>query len=163
MRNGKVQAMGYPGDQGKPGGWPPGQSPPAPYGPGGGTPEASPYGTDHDEAPFAPRAEGDSSGTGPLGEFGGTVDPAAWADEPGDAQSFAAPSFEAQTYQAPPDDALHAPERRRNLPLIIGGAVVAGLVLIGGGVGLSSMLEVDPKPKGAAPAPSAPPAQATVT
>ncbi|WP_067454590.1 hypothetical protein [Actinomadura macra] len=150
--------MGYPGDQGKPGGWPSPQPPQAPYGPGGERPEASPYGTDYDESPFAPRAEGEPSGTGPLGAFGGTVDSAPWGDEAGGAQSFEAPPFEAS-----PDGGAHPPARRRNLPLIIGGAVAAGLVLIGGGVGLSSMLKDDPKPKRAAPAPSASTAKTKVS
>ncbi|QXJ23708.1 hypothetical protein AGRA3207_004902 [Actinomadura graeca] len=143
--------MGYPGDQGKPGGWPPEQPPQAAYGPGGDRPETSPYGTGDDEAPFAPRAEGETSGTGPLGAFGGTVDSGAWESGTGAPQST-----------APPDGA--APARRRNLPLIIGGAVVAGLVLIGGGVGLSSILKDDPKPKSAAaPTPSASTAQTKVS
>ncbi len=41
------------------------------------------------------------------------------------------------------------PERRRNLPLIIGGSAVAGILLIGGGVGLSSLLEDGSEPKAA--------------
>ncbi|GAA4234277.1 hypothetical protein GCM10022254_38790 [Actinomadura meridiana] len=93
--------MGYPGDQGRPGGWPPQQQPPhTPYGPGA---EAAPYGHDNDEAPFAPRDEGpgtapfgaeqygaqqygdDQFGAGNYGNdpFGGTTDQnTAWADEP---------------------------------------------------------------------------------
>jgi hypothetical protein len=37
------------------------------------------------------------------------------------------------------------PQRRRSMPLIIGGAAVAGLVLVGGGFAVSSMLKDDAK------------------
>ncbi|MFP3963594.1 hypothetical protein SMC26_14830 [Actinomadura fulvescens] len=52
------------------------------------------------------------------------------------------------------------PERRYNLPLIIGGAIVAGLVLVGGGFGVSAMLKDDEPTKPAAADKSAPPATA---
>ncbi|MGH3243326.1 MAG: hypothetical protein ACRDNL_23305 [Spirillospora sp.] len=85
--------MGYPGDQGKPGGWSPQHQPPhAPYGPGA---EAPPYGHDNDEAPFAPRDEGPGAmpyGNEPFGSEPFGVEPfgnetfgnetAAWGDEP---------------------------------------------------------------------------------
>ncbi|WP_165968855.1 hypothetical protein [Actinomadura sp. KC06] len=176
--------MGYPGDQGKPGGWPPHQQPPhAPYGPGA---EAPPYGHDNDEAPFAPREEGpgampfgnepfgsesfgnQSSGNEPYGNepfggepYGGAADQTvAWADEP--AAGNAPPSFPPdQSYGAyegvppgppgpsggdPSRGGPNPPERRRGLPLVIGGAAVAGLLLIGGGVALSSALKDDSEP-----------------
>ncbi|WP_141580681.1 hypothetical protein [Actinomadura sp. WMMA1423] len=190
--------MGYPGDQGKPGDWPPRQSPHAPYGPGA---EAPPYGHDNDEAPFAPRDEGpgampgggeafggagsgngsfgndafgnDSFGGAPYGGggFGGAQggeasggpgeqtaawsdQPPAWGDEPvaGGAYGENAPGeggFGSYEGMPPgPSGASERPERRRNLPLIIGGAAVAGILLIGGGVGLSSVLKGDDsKPK----------------
>jgi hypothetical protein len=160
--------MGYPGDQGRPGGWPPSQQPPhTPYGPGA---EAAPYGHDNDEAPFAPRDEGpgtapfepfgagtsgddrfgagsygndpfgndspnkDTYGDDPYGKdpFGGPADQtAAWADGPGDGVPPA------------PSGGPAPIERRRNMPLVIGGAIVAGLLLIGGGVALSSVLTDD--------------------
>ncbi|GAA2289387.1 hypothetical protein GCM10010402_54420 [Actinomadura luteofluorescens] len=170
--------MGYPGDQGKPGDWPPRQSPHAPYGPGA---EAPPYGHDNDESPFAPREEG--SGTPPFGSdsfgqdrfgndgFGGAPggapkgeapgeqtaawsdQPPAWGDEPvaGGAYGENPPGeggFGSYEGMPPgPSAAPERPEKRRNLPLIIGGAAVAGILLIGGGVGLSSMLKGDSKPK----------------
>ncbi|SFP78598.1 hypothetical protein [Actinomadura madurae] len=193
--------MGYPGDQGKPGDWPPRQSPHAPYGPGE---EAPPYGHDNNEAPFAPRDEapgarpfgqepfgqepfaqepfgqepfgqgayGQPSSNEPLGQpsgnepFGGSPagDTAAWSDQPpawGDepvAGNVAGPDPYG-AYEGPPPGPAGGPgggpvppERRRNLPLIIGGAAVAGILLIGGGVGLSSMLKGDDEPEKKAPA-----------
>ncbi|GAA4374110.1 hypothetical protein GCM10023088_29580 [Actinomadura verrucosospora] len=182
--------MGYPGDQGKPGDWPPRQSPHAPYGPGA---EAPPYGHDNDESPFAPRDEGPGAppafggggfgddtfgqekfgndafggpsygGGAPGGAPGGEAPgerTAAWSDQPpawGD-ESAAGGGFGENgpgeggfgSYEGMPpgpSGAPERPERRRNLPLIIGGAAVAGILLIGGGVGLSSMLKGDSKPK----------------
>jgi hypothetical protein len=189
--------MGYPGDQGKPGDWPPRQSPHAPYGPGA---EAPPYGHDNDEASFAPRDEAPGArpfGQEPFGQqdafgrqqdafgqpsgseqqfgqpsggeqFGGSpggdtaqwsAQPPAWGDEPvaGNAVNQAGPADQDSygPYDGPPppgptggaDGGPVPPERRRNLPLIIGGAAVAGILLIGGGVGLSSALKGDEKPK----------------
>ncbi|GGT92917.1 hypothetical protein [Actinomadura citrea] len=182
--------MGYPGDQGKPGDWPPRQSPHAPYGPGA---EAPPYGQDNDESPFAPRDEGPGTppfggggsfgqdkfgqdnfgndgfgnapygggapGGGPGGEAPGeqtaawSDQPPAWGDEPvaGGAYGENPPGeggFGSYEGMPPgPSGPPERPERRRNLPLIIGGAAVAGILLIGGGVGLSSMLKGDSKPE----------------
>ncbi|NDU77493.1 hypothetical protein GWI34_33465 [Actinomadura sp. DSM 109109] len=197
--------MGYPGDQGRPGEWPPRQSPHAPYGPGA---EAPPYGQDNDEAPFAPRDEGpgtppgggegfgdgafgqgafgqggfgreefgtDAFGGAPRGPSGGAPggapagapgeqtatwsdQPPAWGDEPVAGGAFGNPPGEGGfgSYEGMPpgpagppgpSDAPERPERRRNLPLIIGGAVVAGILLIGGGVGLSSVLKGDSEPE----------------
>lgn len=50
-----------------------------------------------------------------------------------------------------PSGAASGGTGRRNMPLIIGGAAVAGLLLIGGGVALSSVLKDDSKPKKPAP------------
>lgn len=152
MRDGTVQRMGYPGDQGKPGDWPPRQPPPGPYGPGAAAP---PYGRDKDESPFAPR---DAGHDGPAawgdnaGDNAGGWDErptAAWGDEPvaGDAYGAESRGFP----EGAPAGGPTPPERRRNLPLIIGGSAVAGILLIGGGVGLSSLLKDDSKP---APAPT---------
>jgi hypothetical protein len=170
--------MGYPGDQGKPGDWPQRQPPRAPYGPGAGAP---PYGHDDDEAPFAPRGRDD--------------DPAAWNDAPTaswdeqpagarsehpappwDDRPVAGGAFTGDDSFGPPEGMPPGPpgasgggptppERRRNLPLIIGGSAVAGIVLIGGGVGISSMLkDDDAKPAKAAPSQAAPaPEQPTPT
>lgn len=181
--------MGYPGDQGKPGDWPPRQSPHAPYGPGA---EAPPYGQDNDESPFAPRREGTGTppafGSGGFGDdkygkddfgndgfgnapYGGGApggapggeapgeqtaawsdQPRAWDDEPVAGGAFGegppgGSGFGSYEGMPPgPSDAPARPERRRNLPLIIGGAAVAGILLIGGGVGLSSMLKGDSEP-----------------
>ncbi|MFA1543888.1 hypothetical protein [Actinomadura monticuli] len=149
--------MHYPGDQGKPGDWPPRPSPQAPYGPGA---EAPPYGHDKDEAPFAPRDRGDD-GPSPWSDQPGGWDDrptAAWDDEPVAGDAFGADPYGSPEGVPPgppggPSGGPRPPERRRNLPLIIGGSAVAGILLIGGGVGLSSMLEDDPAPK-------APPTQA---
>ncbi|TMR07157.1 hypothetical protein ETD83_01690 [Actinomadura soli] len=179
--------MGYPGDQGKPGGWPPQHQPPhAPYGPGA---EAPPYGHDNDEAPFAPREEGpgampfgnepfgnesfgnESFGSEPYGAepYGGAADQtAAWADEP--PAGNAHPSFPPDQSFPPPNQSFSSdqpfppnpPARRRGLPLVIGGAAVAGLLLIGGGVALSSALKDDSEPASPKAAESKPP-QATPT
>ncbi|MFC6884283.1 MULTISPECIES: hypothetical protein [Actinomadura] len=244
--------MGYPGDQGKPGGWSPDQPPQAPYGPGAERPEAAPYGNDKDESPFTRRggeafggeAFGGAEPFGGSDRFGGAEQfgPASstsstssassdssgfsgssWGDDPAGATLQAPGSFTGQDaggsgtgpFGVPPGAQSHGqggfdapggfggfggsgdqgeqggfgfdapggpgepgygfsdappggghdsfggsdpsggptpPQRRRNLPLIIGGAAVAGLVLIGGGVGLSSMMKDDPKPKEKAPA-----------
>ncbi|TDC84056.1 hypothetical protein [Actinomadura sp. 7K507] len=174
----------YPGDQGNSGGQPSRRPPHTPYGPGA---EVPPYGHDNDEAPFAPRAEGPGSGPpggGPGGRepfgdepfggrpfggepFGGPADQtAAWDDEPvaGNAHGpfpqdrFEGPYGPAEGMPPMPSDAPPRPEKRRNLPLIIGAAAVAGLVLIGGGIGLSSVLKDDPeeeaKPSQAAATPT---------
>ena len=45
-----------------------------------------------------------------------------------------------------PDAGGPRPEKRRNMPMIVGAAAVAGLVLVGGGIGLSSMLKDDSEP-----------------
>jgi hypothetical protein len=58
------------------------------------------------------------------------------------------------------------PGRRGNLPLIAGGAVLAGLVLIGGGIGVSGLLKNDSAPQSAkstATPPSTRAASPTVT
>jgi hypothetical protein len=257
--------MGYPGDQGKPGGWPPGPSPQAPYGSGA---EAPPYGNDNDETsalhgeasgarPFGGEPfgtgplEAEPFGTGPLeaepfappsaagGPLGGPPgSTAVWGEPPapggqdafppgdsgpaghdrfgqgqgdqfgqrqadqfgqGPAEQFGNEQFGNEQFgneqfgneqfgneqfgQAPGgfghgdsgDDPYGAPMpggypqgdfdgappgpsgengpsgRRRGLPLIIGGAVVAGLVLLGGGVGVASMMKGDSKPAKKAP------------
>ena len=148
--------MGYPGDQGKPGDWPPRQPPHAPYGPGAGAP---PYGHDSDEAPFAPREQG-HDGPSPWSDQPTGWDDrptAAWDDEPVAGEAFGQDAHGGPAGMPPgPPGGPPPPERRRNLPLIIGGSAVAGILLIGGGVGLSSMLKDDaPAPK-AAPTPAAP-------
>ncbi|MEU8796011.1 hypothetical protein [Spirillospora sp. NPDC048819] len=193
--------MGYPGDQGQPGGRPPRQPPHTPYGPGA---EVPPYGRPDHEAPFAPRDAGPGvmpQGGGPPGEpfggepfgsepfgsepfgsepFGGPAEQtAAWGDEPvaGNAHgSYPPGQFEADRYggdqfggdrfedpygpgggmppgpSGGPPGGPPRPERRRNLPLIIGGAAAAGLLLIAGGIGLSSVLEGDSEKKDPKPA-----------
>ncbi|GGQ19064.1 hypothetical protein BKA00_004770 [Actinomadura coerulea] len=79
--------------------------------------------------------------------------PPAWGDESAAGGAFGQNSpgeggFGSYEGMPPgPSGAPERPERRRNLPLIIGGAAVAGILLIGGGVGLSSMLKGDSKPK----------------
>ncbi|MWA03693.1 hypothetical protein F8568_025575 [Actinomadura sp. LD22] len=81
--------MGYPGDQGRPGGRPPGPSPQAPYGSGA---EAPPYGNDNDET-SAPH--GEASGARPFGaDFFGTgpLEAEPFGTGPLEAKPFAAPS-----------------------------------------------------------------------
>ncbi|TDC69974.1 hypothetical protein E1200_06670 [Actinomadura sp. GC306] len=111
--------MGYPGDQGRPGGRPPRQPPNEPYGPGA---EVPPYGRGDDEPFFAARDEG--PGAMPPG---GRYD-----DSYGHAEAMSSGGPE-------------RPRKSRRTPLVIGAAAVAGLVLIGGGIGLSSMLKDDSK------------------
>ncbi|MEO3826729.1 hypothetical protein [Actinomadura sp. B10D3] len=82
--------MGYPGDQGKPGDWPPRQSPHAPYGPGA---EAPPYGHDNDESPFAPRPDAprdEAPGARPFGQEPFGQD--AFGQEPSGQEPFGQPS-----------------------------------------------------------------------
>ncbi|WP_143219612.1 hypothetical protein [Actinomadura sp. CNU-125] len=128
--------MGYPGDQGKPGGrepWPP-QSP---YGPG----DDRPYGAPHD-TPYDTPYDGPPQPSGPYDAGFGMDDP----DFGPDREFGPGPGF---------DD--ERPRRRR--PLVIVAAVVAGLVLVGGGVALSSMLGGGSEEPAAAasPTPTTPP------
>ncbi|TDB93782.1 hypothetical protein [Actinomadura sp. 7K534] len=131
--------MGYPGDQGQPGGWPPRQPPHEPYGPGA---EAPPYGRDSDQAPFAPRDDpfaprDEGPGGMPPGGPDGRFDDDRFGNPYGDSHGH------------PEAMSSGGPERSgkgRRTPLVIGAAAVAGLVLIGGGIGLSSMLKDDSKP-----------------
>ncbi|WP_153537437.1 hypothetical protein [Actinomadura macrotermitis] len=184
--------MGYPGDQGKPGGWPSAQQPPQePYAPGAEWHDAASHGTDKEEAPFAPRGEAPG---GPGG-----MPPVSWDEEaagrtaPAPGGGFGPPSFGAapagpqdgegvqvagsyglQNQDGSPYNAGGGfgnggfegggfgdgsgptpPRRKRNLPLIIGGSLVAGVVLIGGGFGAAAMLKDDPKPKDGAKSPVA--------
>ncbi|MFA1549126.1 hypothetical protein [Actinomadura chokoriensis] len=153
--------MGYPGDQGKPGDWPLRQPPHTPYGPGA---EAPPYGHDNDESPFAPR-DRENDGPSPWSDQPAGWDDqptAAWDDEPVAGGTFGADAFGSPEGAPPgPSGRSAPPERRRNLPLIIGGSAVAGILLIGGGVGLSSMLKDDPEPKAEPTQAASTPAQPT--
>lgn len=109
--------MGYPGDQGRPGGWST-EPPPAPFGPGGEPDEQGTSGKGQDESPFAPRLgefaarPGESFGAGsgepfnggsgePFGAAGGPAAGAAvpWEDAPAPAGSFGPGAF---SEQAPP-------------------------------------------------------------
>ncbi|MFG2002690.1 hypothetical protein ACGFNU_26380 [Spirillospora sp. NPDC048911] len=215
--------MGYPGDQGKPDGWPRAQSSQAPYGSGPERPDTAPYGQDKDESPFSPRGEGFEGPGGAYAPWGEEpVEPGAPAEGPGQNDWFTASGAGGGTSTAqfsnegldrgfggpagggfgvsddriaddrfgndgfgddrfggseggfggpPPGADLGvppgggsgpvAPERRYNLPLIIGGAVVAGLVLVGGGFGVSAMLKDDKPTKPAATGKSAAPKQTT--
>ncbi|MGI5165291.1 hypothetical protein ACQEU3_13110 [Spirillospora sp. CA-253888] len=177
--------MGYPGDQGKSGGWPPEQPPHEPYGPGAGRPEPAPFGADKDEAPFVPRgAAGGSAApwaddateapdrTRPVGGGGG---PFGQHDRFGQQDQFGqepfggghgGDRFDDRFDDGGPGSGPTPPGgRRRNLPLIIGGSLVAGVLLIGGGVAASTMLKDDPKPAkpGGAPAAGKPKAPAKPT
>ncbi|HEU5027293.1 MAG TPA: hypothetical protein VFV01_20405 [Spirillospora sp.] len=80
--------MGYPGDQGRPGGRPPGPSPQAPYGSGA---EAPPYGNDNDETSAS---HGEASGARPFGGdlFGtGPLEAGPFGTGPLEAEPFAPP------------------------------------------------------------------------
>ncbi|WP_067486826.1 hypothetical protein [Actinomadura hibisca] len=165
--------MGYPGDQGKSGGWPPEQPPHEPYGPGAGRPEPAPFDAAKDEAPFAPRGGGAGASwaddadetterTRSFGDGGGSFgqhDQFGQQDRPGQRDQFG----QQDQFGQEPFGGGYGGDRfddggsgsgptppgrgkRRNLPLIIGGSLVAGVLLIGGGVGASAMLKDDPKP-----------------
>ncbi|MFI0356279.1 hypothetical protein [Actinomadura sp. 9N407] len=149
--------MGYPGEQGKPGGWPPEQPPGGndPFAPRGDEAYGPPPGDD----PYAP-PPGDHFAPGPGDHFApGSGD--RFAHGPGDHFAPGPGDHEADPYSDPYGDAYGGgpqgpgprggptpPARKRGLPLIIGAAAVAGLVLIGGGIGLSSVLK-DDDPKAA--------------
>lgn len=163
--------MAYPGDQGRPGGRPPRRPPHEPYGPGADVP---PYGHD-DESPFAPRDEspfaprdGGPGGAPPGGDaFGGPG--GRFDDERYDDRFEDSPYGQAAEGAPPmPSGEPGRPEKRRSTPLVIGAAVVAGLVLIGGGIGLSSMLKdgsgekAAPAQAASTPTPSPSPAQPTL-
>src|SRR5690606_10749733 len=136
----------------RPGGRPPRRPPHEPYGPGADVP---PYGHD-DESPFAPRDEspfaprdGGPGGAPPGGDaFGGPG--GRFDDERYDDRFEDSPYGQAAEGASPmPSGERERPEKRRSTPLVIGAAVVAGLVLIGGGIGLSSMLKDDSGEKAA--------------
>ena len=179
----------YPGDQGNPGGEPSRQPPHTPYGPGAEVPpyghdnDEPPF-APHAEGPGAGPFGGRPSGGEPFGgdpfggePYGGPADrtAAAWDDEPvaGNAHGPFAPGPPGQpgAFEDPygpgeggppmPSDTPPRPEKRRNLPLIIGAAALAGIALIGGGIGLSSVLkgdsEEEAKPSPAAATPTAAP------
>ncbi|MBO2452255.1 hypothetical protein J4573_34555 [Actinomadura barringtoniae] len=89
--------MGYPDDQGKPGGWPPVQSPQAPYGSGPERPGKAPYGLDDDkdESPFAPRGESFGGPGGATASWGDDfAEPAAFSGSPGASQFSNEPSYD---------------------------------------------------------------------
>ncbi|GLZ12285.1 hypothetical protein Acsp04_25200 [Actinomadura sp. NBRC 104425] len=177
--------MGYPGDQGKPGGWPPGQPPSAPYGPAPERPEEAPPGApswgDHpwEGGPRQARASaaGGPSGTQAIAPpFGQAPDGPGGPGAPGDTQIYDSghgqgfgQGYGPESGQAPgpgpngefaefgpgpggpdgpepPDGPAgqEAPRQRRpHLALTIGGAAAAGLLLVGGGFAVSSMLKGD--------------------
>ncbi|RKS76130.1 hypothetical protein BZB76_1480 [Actinomadura pelletieri DSM 43383] len=95
--------MGYPGDQGKPGGRPPHhQPPPPPYGPGA---EAPPYGPDNDETSFTPPYSpgGEDFGPTPPGSqpFGAdSTGPQSFGADPFGAESTGAEPFGGQSFGA---------------------------------------------------------------
>ncbi|MBW8487452.1 hypothetical protein [Actinomadura parmotrematis] len=200
--------MGYPGDQGKPGGRPSaGRPPQGPYAPGAERPPAAPYGGDEagwddDPTDRSPRAAGGGHGQpsfGPPPSYGRQADD---TDVQVAGQRFAPHDRDGGLYQGghygneqfptggfpvvddgyengpggpggpgggyggaqfdgAPDGSARASKRRT--PLVVGGALVAGLVLVGGGFGAAAMLKKDdPKPAKKAPAAgTAPAAQAT--
>ncbi|WP_433329321.1 hypothetical protein [Spirillospora sp. CA-294931] len=163
--------MAYPGDQGRPGGPPPGRPPaPAPYGDDQNEPPFRPY--DSNEAPFG--TYDDTSNGPPPSAFGAPQDQQQFgAQQFGEQQQFGDQQFGDQQFgdghdqrfgspQGPmpggPPDPPSGGRARRNLPLIIGGAAVAGVLLLGAGFGVSSLLKDDkPKGKPKKPAPSAAP------
>jgi hypothetical protein len=145
--------MGYPGDQGKPDGWPPeppsravhaGDNPYAP--PQVGDPYGPPPPQTSTDLFNPPLSDTDPYGTDPYGNnaFGGPYEEGPGGPNgpsgpgPGGAGGPGGPGF-GPGMPPPPGSG----KKGRRLPLVIGGAVVAGLVLIGGGVGLSSILKDD--------------------
>jgi hypothetical protein len=167
--------MSYPGEQQQPGGWGPSQPPQSPYGPvedqagHGGSPYDPPQGgRPPEEPPGGPPYEDPYGGppSGPGGSFGGSYggqqqDPyGGGAFEPGG--SFGAgqpdPYGGGPGGYGPPgedgDDGFDSrPDRKR---LIIGAAIVAGVVVVGGGTALALTSGGD-KPKATLPTKSAPP------
>lgn len=169
--------MSYPGDQQQPGGWGPFPPPQSPSGPvedqaGHGGP---PYGGGPHEKPYGGHNEGFDGGPGgPASPFGN--------DQPGPYGGVEqGPSFGAEAPTAygegpgahppgvdPGDGLRSGPDRKR---LIIGAAIAAGVVVVGGGTAfaLTSGGGGDkPKPKPAAVStsaapPSSPPASPTPT
>ncbi|MEV4252894.1 hypothetical protein AB0J52_06960 [Spirillospora sp. NPDC049652] len=99
---------------------------------------------DHDGFGGPQQGFGDGNGFGGGGGFGpGEPGPGGPAG-PGGPEGFGpGGGFDQHVAGPPPGKA-----KKRNLPLIIGGAAVAGVVLIGGGVAAASMFKDDPKPKG---------------
>ncbi|WP_395962275.1 hypothetical protein [Actinomadura sp. 6N118] len=132
-----------------------------------------------DESPFSPR-EGSGGLYTPWGEEPGA--PAESQNEWFSSSGAGTAQFSNEGFGGPADDHFGGgadqgvppqgvppqggrgpvpPDRKYNLPLIIGGAVVAGLVLVGGGFGASAMLKDDEPTKPAAATKSDPPKQAT--
>ncbi|WP_018657558.1 hypothetical protein [Actinomadura flavalba] len=180
--------MGYPGDQGNPGGvpwerrepWAPDaeRSGGAPRGDDGWTPQGGGHtggqpvvgpasrmdGPPHDDRFDDPGA---ATRHAPPSAFGAeppeglpVAGRAAWQQQ-GGAYDDPGP-YDGGRYEGPPDEGFtdrgdDAPRRSRRLPLVIAGAAVAGLVLMGAGYAGSSMLQDDEKK----PAPQAAPAAET--
>ncbi|RAY15124.1 hypothetical protein DPM19_10370 [Actinomadura craniellae] len=180
--------MGYPGDRDGPGGWPgeqppyggepqrPDSGPTHPFSPrlgGEGTaatpspwaqdPPTQQYGSSYDSPGYGSDPYGSDPYGDPPGRYG-TGHPQGLAQEPPDElygttgeRYFTGPGDEPEEYTR---HRSTPPRRERNrMPLVIGGAALAGVVLIAGGFGLSAVLKDDPEPAPAAA--SAPPATPT--
>ncbi|MDN3357206.1 hypothetical protein [Actinomadura sp. DC4] len=170
--------MSYPGDQQQPGGWGPSQPPQSPYGPvdnqaehGGPSYDQSQGGGPYDDPYGGPPPR--DGGFGPGGSFGGS-----FGEERSD--SYGGGPFEPRppydnenadpygagpgAYGPPPDDDDRFKSGSGRKGLIIGAAIVAGVVVIGGGTALALSGGDDKKPKASAvqPSESAPPPTPTV-
>jgi hypothetical protein len=166
--------MSYPGDPQQPGGWGPSQPPQSPYGPGkdqaghGGSSYDGPQGGGpYDDSYGGPPQGG---GYGPGGGYGGsfgTERPDAHGGDFGRGPSFGEGP---DAYGGGPDgyepagepgegDFRSGPNRKR---LIVGAAVIAGLIVAGGGTALAITSGGDEKPKPAAAPTTAPPPTPTV-
>ncbi|WP_026404077.1 hypothetical protein [Actinomadura rifamycini] len=136
--------MGYPGDQGNPGGRTP-RPPQSPYGPGDDRPFDGPPGPYDQGGGLPPPGVPDGPAFGREREFG--PGPGRYDDR-----------YDDGPYDDRFDDDRFDDERpRRRRPLVIGAIVGAGIVLVGGGVALSSTLGGD----SGAPAAADRPAPAT--
>jgi hypothetical protein len=156
--------MGYPGDQQQPGGWVPHQPPQSPYGPAeeqaahGGSSYDAPYGESSYGGP-----QGGSSRDAPYGSETsyGAESPNPYDGGPGSYDP--GPSFGGKppnsygggpaAYDADEEEFRSGPNKK---PWVIGAAVAAGVVVIGG-VALALTSGGDSKPKPQATTQAAPP------
>lgn len=178
--------MGYPGDQQQPGGWSPYQPPQSPYGPaddqaaqggspydrfepprdeppyGGGPPAGSAFDPRSTSSYGGPYSSDDVYGTEPGDPYGrgpGSYGPGPGAGPPyGEDPYGRGPSYE--SYDSGEDELRTGPDRKR---WIIGAAVVAGIVVLGGGTALALTSGGDDKPKAASTPRAAPPTRPTIT
>jgi hypothetical protein len=174
--------MGYPGDQQQPGGWVPHQPPQSPYGPAeeqaahggssydephGGSSYDEPHGGSSYEAPYGGSSHGESSYGGPQdgssrgAPYGpetsyGAESPDPYGGGPGSYDPGPSHGGGPTAYDAGEDEFGSGPNKK---PWVIGAAVAAGIVVIGGGaLALTSGGDSKPKPQATTQAAPPPPA-----